>query len=234
MSEIGEQATQPASDRHETTEPEEEQVEIVPRRSTRVRKPVIVQPTKIPGDSDEDSLSDEPVRRRRRRKSQAARTVENGEVPLEAPKRKRKRATEENGEEGANEGDQPPAKKRDIKKQEEDVKEGNGTAEPEEAPAKKKRTRKKPAVKEATENGEPQEEDPSPKHKEDAASQDGQENMEEQPAKPKRIRKPKPKEPIVYVIPDVEHKTTTFKGTNTSFNLLRYNDCSCIKAGWDT
>ncbi|KAG8790068.1 hypothetical protein FRC16_001059, partial [Serendipita sp. 398] len=33
-----------------------------------------------------------------------------------------------------------------------------------------------------------------------------------EPSKPKRVRKPRVTEPVVYVIPDVEHKTTTYRG----------------------
>jgi hypothetical protein len=212
---------------------EGEEEEVVPRRSTRVRKPVIkAPPPKLDLGSDSD-LSDAPVRRRRRKRAKA--TVTNGEngeeMVVEPPKRKRKRPVEEGDqqEEGvpenetANDDEKPPPKKRAARKKKAEE-EGTETAKMENGadnatengvpPApKRKRAAKKPKEETETEDAK---KSGSPKE-----SVDRIENPDGEEPKPKRVRKPRVKEPVVYVIPDVEKKTTTYRGM-LSFQMWPY------------
>lgn len=232
--EAEEQPPQSGAEQDEQEEEEEEEEEVAPRRSTRVRKPVIKAPApKLDLGSDSD-LSDAPVRRRRRRKSTAAKQAaattagENGEevVSEPPPKRKRKRAAEpdqEPKEEGAeeekgNEDEKPPPKKRAARKkkvdnEEEDstAKVGNGEENAENGPAAPAPPKRKRAPKKPKEEGE-QEDTKMTSPPKETVTEAAPNGDAEEPEKPKRVRKPKVKEPVVYVIPDVEKKTTTFRG----------------------
>jgi hypothetical protein len=232
-----EQPHSEAAEGAEQEEEEEEEEEVVPRRSTRVRKPVIkVPPPKLDLGSDSD-VSDAPVRRRRRKKAKPTVTIgENGEeMVVEPPKRKRKRPTTEEpdqqeegggggpGNETANDDEKPPPKKRAARKKKtegeeeagETAKMENGaenTTENDAAAApKRRRAPKKPKEEGANEDTKKSSSSP----KENANGADHQEGEE---PKPKRVRKPRVKEPVVYVIPDVEKKTTTFGGTPHFFS----------------
>ncbi|CAG7848192.1 UV-damage endonuclease Short=UVDE [Serendipita indica DSM 11827] len=194
----------------EGEEEEEEEEEFVPRRSTRVRKPVKIQPLP-PRNSDSDSSDDEPVQRRRRRRKPKNAQKETSEAPegeetqegaeaVKKPARKRKRSTaggpeEEDAEGAKTDAEQgEPVKKRASKKKKKEETDGEAMEVDGEGDATKQpRARKKsiaPVEGDGTAEGE------------DA----------DEPAKPKRTRKPKVTEPVVYVIPDVERKTTTFRG----------------------